>query len=76
MTWAEVLAVFNFIAWLLPILIRSYMAWKYDSISKHNLSDTELESIRKSVGKINFKGGRLDLSDNGEKPREIQGRNK
>lgn len=75
MKWAEVLTVVNTIGWLLPILIRSYMAWKYDSISKHNLSDSELESIRKSVGKINFKGGRLDLSDNGKEPREIQGRN-
>ena len=75
MTWAEVLAVFNFTAWLLPILTRSFIAWKYDSISKHNLSDSELESIRKSIGKINFKGGRLDLGNNGKEPRKIQGRN-
>jgi len=76
MTWAEVLAVFNFIAWLLPIIIRTWIAWKYDNTSKHNLSDTELESIRKSIGKINLKGGRLDLSDNGKESRETQGRDK
>lgn len=72
MTWAEVLAVFNFIAWLLPIIIRSWMAFKYDSTSEHTISDQELGGIRRAITKLNLRGKKLNLGNGAEADRDIQ----
>jgi len=66
MNWAEVLAVFNFIVWLLPIIVRTWMAWKYDSTNEHSLSDIELGQIRGAIGKLNLRGKRLKIGSDSE----------
>lgn len=67
MTWAEVLAAFNFVAWLLPIIVRTWMAWKYDGISEHNLNDQELGGIKSAIGRLNLGGKRLKIGSDSER---------
>jgi len=66
MTWAEALAVFNFIAWLLPLIIRTWMAVKYDSSSEHTLSTEESERIGSVIKRINLGGKRLKIGHDSE----------
>lgn len=68
MTWAEVLAVFNFTAWLLPILTRSFIAWKYDNNNRIDLSSEEFGKISGAISKLNLRGKRLKISDRAKKP--------
>lgn len=54
MTWAEALAVFNFITWFLPIVVRSYVAWRFRKKTT-SLSQDEIDSISKSIKSKNIK---------------------
>jgi hypothetical protein len=76
MTWAEVLAAFNFVVWLLPIIIRSWMAWRSPNGSRNILSDQELGSISGAVKRLNLRGKKLELNlselDRAKADRDIQ----
>lgn len=54
MSWAEALAIFNFITWFLPIAFRSYLAWR---LRKKPISLTSEEEalISSSIKGKNFK---------------------
>lgn len=67
MTWAEALAIFNFIVWLLPIIVRTWMAIFYDSTSESVLSTSEHQSISKAIGKLNLRGKRLKIGSDSER---------
>lgn len=75
MKWAEVLTVVNTIGWLLPILIRSYMAWKYDSTSNITLNDQELGGIKSAISKLNLGSEKLKISGGTEELGTTKGRN-
>ena len=68
MTWAEVLAVFNLIAWLLPLLTRSFIAWKYDNNNRVDLSDEEFGKISGAISKLNLRGKKLKIGDRTKEP--------
>lgn len=72
MTWAECLAVFNFIAWLLPIIVRSYIAWKVPSDSRITLSDSDNSAISKAISRLNLRGKKLIIGDGAKADRDIQ----
>lgn len=61
MKWEQVLAVFNFITWLAPIAIRSWIAWRFKDVGRNNVSperDEVKDKIKKSVEALdlsNFK---------------------
>jgi hypothetical protein len=76
MKWAEVLATFNFVAWLLPIIIRSIIAWKYKNDSRATLSDSDNTSIGRAVSKLNLRGKKLIVSNGAEANRDFQERSK
>lgn len=67
MNWVDVLAIFNFVAWLLPIIVRTWMAWKYDSTSEHTISDQELGNVKRAVAKLNLRGKRLKIGSDPER---------
>lgn len=66
MTWAEVLAVFNFIAWLLPIIIRTWMAWRYDNTNTVVLSTEESGVISRAVKGLKLGNKRLKIGHDSE----------
>jgi len=72
MTWAEILALFNFIAWILPIAIRTWIAWRVPSGSRVVLSDQERDAISKSISGINLGGEVLKIGDRAEEPGPIK----
>lgn len=76
MTWAEILSVFNMLAWILPIIIRSYLAWKKPNDSRNILSDKERNSISKSISKLNLRGKVLKIGDGNEEPGRTEGGSK
>jgi hypothetical protein len=75
MKWAEVLTVVNTIGWLLPILIRSYIAWKYDNTNRVNLSVEESGQISGAISRLNLGGKVLKISDGTEELGTTEGRN-
>jgi len=72
MKWAEVLATFNFVAWLLPIIIRSIVAWKYKNDSRITLSDSDNTSINRAISKLNLRGKKLIIGNGAKANRDIQ----
>lgn len=68
MTWAEVLSVFNMLTWLLPILIRSYLAWKRPNDNRNILSDKEHNDISRSISRLNLGGKILKIGDGTKEP--------
>lgn len=63
MTWAEVLAVFNFIAWLLPLILRAWMAFKYDNNNRVVLSTEESGKISRAIANLKLRGKKLSISN-------------
>lgn len=72
MKWVEVLALFNFITWLLPIAIRSWIAWRSPNVSRNTLNSEELGSLSRSVARLNLGGKVLKIGDRAEKPRSTE----
>jgi len=72
MTWAEVLAAFNFVAWLLPLILRAWIAWRFPDGSTNILSSEESRGISGAIAKLNLRGKKLNLSDGAEADRDIQ----
>ena len=52
MKWAEVLAVFNFITWLLPIALKFYLNEKSKKIAQEILDKEEAEFRKELEGKL------------------------
>lgn len=72
MTWAELLAAFNFAVWLLPIILRSWIAWRFKNVSTDICDPEELRSVGESVKRLNLRGKRLKIGDGDEKPGSIE----
>ena len=71
MTWAECLATFNFVAWILPILFRTYLAWKKPNDTGTILSTEELGLVSKSISRLNFGNKKLIIGDGRKTDREV-----
>lgn len=71
MTWAECLATFNFVAWILPILFRTYLAWKKPNDTGIVLSSEEREYASDAVSRLNLGDKKLIIGDGRETDREI-----
>ena len=59
MNWAEVLAAFNFVAWLLPLCIKFYVEFKTKKIAEEILEAERKQFSEEMKGKIKFKKGGL-----------------
>lgn len=59
MSWAELLTVFNFVTWFLPILLRSWIAYKFKS-PPVTLSKDESDQIESTVRKLDLSKLKVD----------------
>ena len=75
MKWEQVLAVFNFITWLAPIAIRSWIAWRFKDVGRNNVSPQELGELGKSIERIDLGSEELKIIRGEKQPGRVEGSN-
>lgn len=75
MKWEQVLAVFNFITWLAPIAIRSWIAWRFKDVGRNNADPEELRELGESIERIDLGSEEFKIIRREEQPGRVEGSN-